>query len=154
MIQKHYKRYITSHLFQKVLDLERNYISIKWTDMKTNPRTVQIIGSFTNPPWEKKVDLDYCPLRGIYVKYMSNLTEGTYLIKYLVDSQFRCDPILPMATDSSGHLNNVLEIAYDNSEFGTLRDGAFGQSVASSIRKGIFVSRGSKSQLSRDNVGN
>ena len=33
-IQKNYKRYITQHLFQKVLELERNYISIKWTNMK------------------------------------------------------------------------------------------------------------------------
>lgn len=57
---------------------------------------------------------------------MSNLTEGTYLIKYIVDGQFRCDPVLPMATDSSGHLNNVLEIVYDSSEFGTVRDGQIG----------------------------
>ena len=146
MIQKHYKRYLTHHLYVKVLDLERNYISIKWTNNKHakgpagGPRAVQIIGSFTNPPWEKKVDLDYCPLRGIFVKYMSNLSEGTYLVKYIIDGQFRCDPVLTMATDSSGHLNNVLEIVYDNSELATLREGGFigpGQSIAaSSIRRG------------------
>jgi hypothetical protein len=94
-----------------------------------------VIGSFTNPPWEKKVDLDFCPLRGIFVKYMSNLTEGTYLIKYIVDGEFKCDPSLAMATDSSGHLNNVLEIVYENSELNTLREGGFGKSqVASTFR--------------------
>ena len=77
-----------------------------------------MIGSFTNPPWEKKVELDYCPLRNIFVKYMSNLTEGTYLIKYLVDGEFRCDKNLPLTTDSSGHLNNILEIVSgENSDF-------------------------------------
>ena len=49
------------------------------------PHYVQVIGSFTNPPWEKKVELDYCPLRRIFVKYMSNLSEGTHMIKFLVD---------------------------------------------------------------------
>lgn len=57
---------------------------------------------------------------------MSNLTEGTYLIKYLVDGEFKCDPIFPMATDSSGHLNNVLEIVFENSELLTLKDGGLG----------------------------
>ena len=71
---------------------------------------MQVIGSFTSPPWEKKVELDFCPLRGIFVKYMSNLTEGTYLIKFIVDGEFKCDPNLPVTTDSSGHLNNILEI--------------------------------------------
>jgi hypothetical protein len=54
---------------------------------------------------------------------MSNLTEGTYLIKYIVDCEFKCDPTLPMATDSSGHLNNVLEIVYENSELVTVKEG-------------------------------
>ena len=74
------------------------------------PHYVQVIGSFTNPPWEKKVELDYCPLRRIFVKYMSNLSEGTHMIKFLVDGQFKCDPLFPVITDSTGHLNNILEI--------------------------------------------
>ena len=57
---------------------------------------------------------------------MSNLTEGTYLIKYIVDGELKCDPNLPLATDSSGHLNNILEIIYDNSDLLTLREHGLG----------------------------
>lgn len=76
---------------------------------------MEVIGSFTNPPWKRKVGLDFCPLRGIYVKYINNLSEGTYLIKFIVNGEFKCDDhLLPIATDSSGNTNNVLEIGYDN----------------------------------------
>jgi Glycogen recognition site of AMP-activated protein kinase len=76
---------------------------------------VEVVGNFTNPPWSKRVELDFCPLRGIFVKYINNLTEGTYLIKFIVNGEYRCDDhLLPTVTDSSGHINNVLEIGYDN----------------------------------------
>jgi hypothetical protein len=48
------------------------------------------------------------------VKYINNLSEGTYLIKFIVNGEFKCDDhLLPIATDSSGNTNNVLEIGYD-----------------------------------------
>jgi hypothetical protein len=76
---------------------------------------VEVIGNFTNPPWAKKVELDFCPLRGIFVKYINNLSEGVYFIKFIVNGEYRCDDhLLPTVTDSSGHINNVLEIGYDN----------------------------------------
>lgn len=76
---------------------------------------VEVVGNFTNPPWDKKVELDFCPLRGIFVKYINNLSEGVYLIKFIVNGEYRCDDhLLPTVTDSSGHINNVLEIGYDN----------------------------------------
>ena len=57
---------------------------------------------------------------------MSNLTEGSYLIKYIVNGQFKCEPHLPTMIDSSGHLNNLLEIVYENTELLTLREGGVG----------------------------
>ena len=76
---------------------------------------MEIIGNFTSPPWGKRVELDFCPLRGIYVKYINNIQEGTYLIKFIVNGEFRCDDhLLPTATDESGNINNVLEIGYDS----------------------------------------
>lgn len=78
------------------------------------PSRVQVIGSFTNPPWQKRVELDFCPLRKIFVKYMSNLSEGTHLIKFIVDGEFMCDPNFPVTTDFTGHLNNILEIVSGN----------------------------------------
>lgn len=148
VLQKHYKRHITHFLFHKVLDFEKNFISIKWTQEPV-PKHVQIIGSFTNPPWEKSVDLDRCPLRGTFVKYMSNLQEGTYLIKYIVDGKFKCDPTLPVIKDAAGHFNNVLEIVSDVSEAGSARDSILGRpiSLSSSLIKGL---RGSNKRTPRD----
>jgi hypothetical protein len=104
-------------LYEKVRELERNYISLKWVPSNSSQAShsnVEVIGSFTNPPWSKRVGLDFCPLRGIYVKYINNLSEGTYLIKFIVNGEFKCDDhLLPIATDSSGNTNNVLEIGYD-----------------------------------------
>lgn len=118
IIQKHYKRYVTQHLFERVLDLERNYISLKWLPDDatiTSQQNVEVIGNFTSPPWVKRVGLDFCPLRGIYVKYVNNIQEGTYLIKFIVNGEFKCDDhLLPTVTDESGNINNILEIGYDN----------------------------------------
>ena len=119
VIQKHYKRYITQHLYEKVLELERNYIALKWLPSNSSQASlnysVEVVGSFTTPPWGKKVELDFCPLRGIFVKYINNLQEGVYLIKFIVNGEYKCDDhLLPTATDSSGHINNVLEIGYDS----------------------------------------
>lgn len=41
---------------------------------------------------------------------MSNFSEGTHLIKFIVDGEFKCNPNYPTTTDSIGHLNNILEI--------------------------------------------
>jgi len=48
------------------------------------------------------------------VKYMLNLVEGVYLIKFLVDGQFKCSPDLQIAPDSYGNNNNILEIVIDD----------------------------------------
>ena len=100
---------MTQLLYRRILDFERNFISIKWVKEPT-PTSVVVVGSFTNPPWEKKVELDYCPLRRMFVKYINNIGEGLYLMKFLVDGVFMCSPDLPVATDSNGFLNNILEI--------------------------------------------
>lgn len=86
VIQKNYKRYMTQQIFYRVVEFEKNYLSLKWIYNEDRaPHSVSVIGSFTNPPWEKKVDLDYCSIRHIFVKYMSNINEGTHLIKFIVD---------------------------------------------------------------------
>ena len=135
VIQKNYKRYVTQHLYERVLELERKYISLKWLPSDTSiisQHGVEIIGNFTSPPWGKRVGLDFCPLRGIYVKYINNIQEGTYLIKFIVNGEFRCDEhLLPTMTDESGNVNNILEIGYDN------ETDRF--SIQSSLRRAIAV---------------
>jgi len=118
-----------------VLEFERNFISIKWTQTAS---FVAALGSFTTPAWQKRVDLDYCPLRKIFVKYMNNLPEGTYLVKFLVDGHFKCDPTLPMAQDETGNLNNVLEIIFEASEMTSIRrSGEHSGSITSSLKRGL-----------------
>ena len=112
---------MTQNLYQKVLELERNYISLKWVPSQSSfvsHHNVEVIGTFTSPPWCKRVELEFCPLRGIFVKYISNISEGTYLLKYIVNGEFKCNEVhLPIATDPCGYVNNVLEIGYaDSSE--------------------------------------
>jgi hypothetical protein len=89
-----------------VVELERNYISLKWVPSQSSlasQNNVEVIGNFTTPPWSKRVELDFCPLRGIFVKYINNISEGTYLIKFIVNGEFKCDELLlPTATDPSG----------------------------------------------------
>lgn len=49
------------------------------------------------------------------MKYINNIREGVYLIKFIIDGEFKCDEqFLPMVTDPSGFANNVLEIGFDN----------------------------------------
>ncbi|CDW81359.1 UNKNOWN [Stylonychia lemnae] len=150
IIQKHYKRYAVQQLYSRVIEFERNYLSIKWSVQEPMPHNVQVIGSFTNPPWEKKVELDYCPLRRIFVKYMSNLSEGTHMIKFIVDSQFKCDPYFPVITDSTGHLNNILEIVSGTEQ--SERYFSRQQSISSSLKEGLQGSLKSykRSQKSRE----
>lgn len=50
------------------------------------------------------------------MKYMSNLTVGSHLIKFIVDGEFRCSKDLPITTDSFGFKNNILEIVIDEEE--------------------------------------
>eukprot|EP00347_Sterkiella_histriomuscorum_P019174 403342653 len=153
IIQKNFKRYVTQQIYSRVVEFERNYLSLKWTSRSPQPHHVQVVGSFTNPPWEKKVELDYCPIRCIFVKYMSNLTEGTHLIKFIVDGQFQCNPAFPVTTDSTGHLNNILEIVSGDQY--SFRSGSQQQSIASSVKEGLMreSSTAQRSQISREALG-
>ena len=47
---------------------------------------------------------------------MSNLEEGTYLIKFIVDGRYECNPNYMYTTDSFGNINNVIKIEYEESE--------------------------------------
>ena len=68
-IQSYCKMFITRCLFLRIQNLEKLYTSIKWYK-KAN--TVEIITNFTEPQWKIKISLDYCRLRGIFVKYFAN----------------------------------------------------------------------------------
>jgi hypothetical protein len=125
--------------------LERNYISLKWVPSQSSfasQNNVEVIGTFTSPPWSKRVELEFCPLRGIFVKYISNINEGTYLLKFIVNGEFRCNEMhLPVATDASGYVNNVLEIGYEDSsvdEESVSHHGEIGEGSCNESEPGIL----------------
>jgi hypothetical protein len=47
---------------------------------------------------------------------MSNLNEGTYLIKFVVDGEYKCNPNFTTITDAQGHFNNIIKIEYEYSD--------------------------------------
>jgi len=71
---------------------------------------------------------------------MSNLSEGTHMIKFLVDGQFKCDPLFPVITDSTGHLNNILEIVSGTDQQSDGRYFSRPQSISSSLKEGLLGS--------------
>ena len=66
-IKSYYKMVLIYRKFMNIKKLEKLYPSIKWNG---NADIVEVIGSFTEPPWEVKTKLDYCKLRGIFIKYL------------------------------------------------------------------------------------
>lgn len=57
----------------KILVYESLCNSVKW---RGKGRKVQVVGTFTQPQWKVKLELDYCEFRGIFVKYLDNLEAG------------------------------------------------------------------------------
>lgn len=83
-ITKNMKCFYIRSLYLKLKNSEKSHISIRWID-DPMPKRVQVIGSFSNPPWQKLITLEFCPLRKIFIKYLTDIQEGIYLIKFIVD---------------------------------------------------------------------
>eukprot|EP00826_Nyctotherus_ovalis_P061095 TRINITY_DN8658_c0_g1_i19.p1 TRINITY_DN8658_c0_g1~~TRINITY_DN8658_c0_g1_i19.p1 ORF type:complete len:282 (-),score=48.03 TRINITY_DN8658_c0_g1_i19:153-998(-) len=83
-----YIGYKTRKLYRQVRSHEKNYTSIKWTGPGSN---VQLIGNMTNPPWTVRLQMDYCCLRRIHVKYFARLKQGVYYYNYVVDGRMCVD---------------------------------------------------------------
>ena len=113
------------------------------------PNKVQVIGSFTNPPWSKVVDLNYCLLRHIFVMYLFNVQEGKYLIKFIVDGEYKCSKTLPIITDSAGQSNNLLEIVSDSDSSRRSVMRPLSGSISSSVYKGL-TGGGRKNYMGHD----
>ena len=108
IIQKHTKTFICRKKYLKILIGEKCFNSVQWKD---KGKEVYLISNFTSPPWQKKIRLDYCPLRKIFVKYFKDLKEGNYLIKYEVDGEYKCSSKIPTIVDKYGNFNNLLSIS-------------------------------------------
>ncbi|CEM20443.1 unnamed protein product [Vitrella brassicaformis CCMP3155] len=88
---------------------ENTYI-LKWE--QGSPKRVEVAGSFTEPPWVRRMPLAYCPRTSTYwislQEAVPELRPGSYQFKYVVDGEWKCDMSLPTQDDGNGHINNLL----------------------------------------------
>lgn len=76
----------TRRRYIEVLQYEKAYTSVKWTHEVKNE--VSLVGDFTMPVWKVFLRMEYCSLRGVYVKYLANLKEGEeYCYSFVVDGR-------------------------------------------------------------------
>jgi protein phosphatase PTC7 len=94
----------------RIKKLVKQKRAIKWEHGGTK---VFVKGSFTNPPWEENIELGYYPSIRCFISKVlihRNTTPGTYMIKYLVDDEWKCNGNLPLAIDSLGNYNNIIVV--------------------------------------------
>ncbi len=92
--------------YRRIIKFERKFHSLKWSHLQKEGHSVVVIGSFTSPPWEKELKLDFCKIRKIYVKYLKNLPHGRFEFKFIVDGEYMCDGKLPTVISREGVVNN------------------------------------------------
>lgn len=68
---------------------------------------VELLGSFTDPPWEKRIPMSLCTESGVWwvslQEKLPGLKSGTYEFKFLVNgSLWRVDPALPSRVNAQG----------------------------------------------------
>ena len=108
VLQKNARRFLTARVVSRIRQYERMFRSIKWTE--EGAERVSVVGDFTRPQWQKQIQLDYCPVRKIFVKYVHNLSRGDYCVKFVVDGITRVSGRLPLIPDGRGGYNNLLEV--------------------------------------------
>ncbi|KAL8442544.1 hypothetical protein Emag_006373 [Eimeria magna] len=88
--------------------LTRGPLTVKWTGSAC--RTVQVAGTFSDPPWSHCVNMKYERECGAFVADMSDAVSGLkskdVQIKFIVDGQWRLEATLPLCQDSKGNWNN------------------------------------------------
>eukprot|EP00826_Nyctotherus_ovalis_P010032 TRINITY_DN12662_c0_g1_i3.p1 TRINITY_DN12662_c0_g1~~TRINITY_DN12662_c0_g1_i3.p1 ORF type:complete len:405 (+),score=77.44 TRINITY_DN12662_c0_g1_i3:225-1439(+) len=85
--------------YTKILVYESLCNSVKW---RGKGRKVQVVGTFTQPQWKVKLELDHCEFRGIFVKYLDNLEAGrVYEYSFSVDGKERGEVFSFIAEDKS-----------------------------------------------------
>lgn len=78
---------------------------------------MELLGSFTDPPWEKRIPMSLCTESGVWwvslQEKLPGLKSGTYEFKFLVNgSLWRVDPALPSRVNAQGFENNILCIDF------------------------------------------
>lgn len=92
-IQASYKGHYTRKLYHQVVEFDSKYKSVKWVHPA---REVAIMGDMTDPPWIARLQMDFCKLRRIFVKYFAKLRSGIYYYNYVVDGEIKVAKELPI----------------------------------------------------------
>lgn len=94
---------------------KKSQIVIQWLYPPGKSRSIEVAGTFTNPPWSTKITLNLCPISSIHwldlLEVDPNL-KGACQYKFIVDGVWQCDPFAPICDDGSDfhHLNNFISV--------------------------------------------
>lgn len=99
---------------RKVVDLEHERWVINW---RWDPagRVIELIGSFTTPPWGLRMLMMWDPTFKQYTVDVPRIP-GRHEMKFIVDGEFCCDGSLTVISDGAGHYNNVVYIGPNHHE--------------------------------------
>lgn len=107
IIQAYFKMKLTRKQYLNIVSFEKLYSSVVWPRKEKN---VFVVGNFTYPPWTVQLRMEYCNLRKINVKYLTNLSPGTYLYYFIVDGiRLHCKE-KAKETNENGQVYNVLQV--------------------------------------------
>jgi hypothetical protein len=74
---------VTRSKYIKIFIYENTFDSVKWNG---KGELVQVIGTFTQPAWKVKLELDYCSFRKLFIKYLDNLeADREYEYSFIID---------------------------------------------------------------------
>jgi len=98
-IQAFGRMIITRSKCIKILIYENTFNSVKWNG---KGELIQIIGTFTQPAWRVKLELDYCSFRKIFIKYLDNLEmDREYEYSFIIDGKLNSEVFKYIAKDKS-----------------------------------------------------
>lgn len=82
-IQAQIRMLLVYQQYAEIVKYEREFSSIKWNGRAS---VVEIVGNFTSPQWKQRLKLDYCRLRGTFVKYLANIDSSKeYRYSLIID---------------------------------------------------------------------
>lgn len=112
------QRLTRGYLVRKRGFSDRDKCVIWW---KGKANRVQLVGSWTTPPWQQRLQLDYLPEGGFFYTKRLNLKAGRYQFKIIADEIWQCSPHYPLVKDPHGNLNNSLEVCRKPASSAVLR---------------------------------
>lgn len=109
---------------RKIIDEEWDFWVIKWIWDQPG-KVVEVVGDFTEQPWQTKLPMEWCPRRRYYNRcsvdtltrcYIAKLNrkQGRHELKFVIDGRFVCCGAGTVIEDGTGHYNNIVDVCTVN----------------------------------------